>query len=397
MGIAPAARLLGLKVLDAEGRGYVSDVIAAIDHAVTLRRTFDVRVINVSVGAGVYESYETDPLAQATKRAVDNGIVVVTSAGNIGTDEHGRPISGAITSPGNAPWVITVGAASHEGTAARGDDTIAAFSSRGPTRLDGAAKPDLVAYGVGIESLADPRTTFYTTYEDYLLPGTRRLGHKPYLSLSGTSMAAPAVTGTIALMLEANPTLTPNAVKAILQFTAQERDGESYFAQGAGLLNARGAVRLAEYFADPRRAFPEPGDEIVGEWVAWSQEIVWGNARYAGGVPLPGSNAWALGVTWGADATASGQRIIWGATDADGIVWGESDDGIVWGESDEGIVWGEDDEGIVWGENDEGIVWGENDEGIVWGESSDGLVWGEAAGGVVWSEYRRRRAVPGRR
>ena len=117
--------------------------------------------------------------------------------------------------------MLTVGAASHEGTPRRGYDTLGGFSSRGPTAIDHAVKPDLVAYGVGIESSSDPNSTLYWTYADYLLAGTVRTPDRPYLSLSGTSMATPVVAGTIALMLEANPTLTPNAVKAILQYTAR--------------------------------------------------------------------------------------------------------------------------------------------------------------------------------
>ena len=100
---------------------------------------------------------------------------------------------------------------------------MAAFSSRGPTWIDFSAKPDLVAPGVGIESLADPQGTLYRELQDYLLDGARVSSYKPYLSLTGTSMAAPVVAGTVALMLEANPALTPNAVKAILQYTAEAR------------------------------------------------------------------------------------------------------------------------------------------------------------------------------
>src|SRR5207253_9074595 len=95
---------------------------------------------------------------------------------------------GGITAPGNAPWVLTVGASSHMGTIDRADDTMAAFSSRGPTAVDRAAKPDLVAPGVGIESLSDPRSAFYSTRAPYLLPGTVPTAYLPYLSPSGTSL-----------------------------------------------------------------------------------------------------------------------------------------------------------------------------------------------------------------
>jgi serine protease AprX len=121
--------------------------------------------------------------------------------------------------------VLTVGASSHEGTVIRADDVMASYSSRGPTYIDYAAKPDLVAPGTGIVSLSSPNSLFYLTKATYLLKGTFPYllpgGTKPYLSLSGTSMASPFVAGTVALMLQANPTLTPNLVKAILQYTAE--------------------------------------------------------------------------------------------------------------------------------------------------------------------------------
>ena len=83
--------------------------------------------------------------------------MVVAASGNYGHDQEGRIIYGGVTAPGNAPWVLTVGASSHMGTTDRSDDTIAGFSSRGPTAIDLVAKPDLVAPGVGIESLSDPQ------------------------------------------------------------------------------------------------------------------------------------------------------------------------------------------------------------------------------------------------
>src|SRR5439155_22944056 len=101
--------------------------------------------------------------------------------GNNGRGPEGHSRYGGITAPGNAPWVLTVGASSHMGTVAREDDTIAAFSSRGPTAIDGANKPDLVAPGVGLESLSDPNSYFYEARSQYLLSGTAATPYRPYL------------------------------------------------------------------------------------------------------------------------------------------------------------------------------------------------------------------------
>lgn len=340
-GMAPGAHLVGLKVLDAQGYGYISDVIAAIDYAIAIKDVYDIRIVNLSVASGVFESYHTDPLALAARRAVEAGIVVIAAAGNLGEDEAGEAQWGGITCPGNAPWVLTVGAASHQGTRPRGNDTLARFSSRGPTSIDFAAKPDLVAPGVGTESLSDPHSTLYSVYADYLLDGTRDTPYKPYLSLTGTSMAAPVVTGAVALLLEANPDLTPNAVKAILQYTAEVRDGESHLAQGAGLLNTLGAIRMARFFAEPKHRLPEPGDVIEQEYVEWSGHIIWGNHRVTSGIPLPGANAWSVDVMWGSEATSGGQPIVWGLRTGDNIVWSTgSGDNIVWSTGDvDQVLW----------------------------------------------------------
>jgi serine protease AprX len=405
-GVARRANLIALKALDDEGFGFVSNVIEAIDYAVANRTALGIRVINLSIGAGVYESYDTDPLAQATKRAVDAGIVVVTSAGNLGENAQHEPQFGGITSPGNAPWVLTVGASSHQGTVTRADDAVAPFSSRGPTWLDFSAKPDLVAPGVGIESLADPHSVLYGELQNYLLDGTRTVPYKPYLSLTGTSMAAPVVAGTVALMLEANPSLTPNAVKAILQYTAEAR-ARSPLAEGAGFVNARGALRLARFFARPQNGLGAPVDTIAGKSIKWARHLVWGNYRVTGGVPLPGSNAWATNVVWGESRTPSGALVVWGAANPDNVVWGERQgDNVVWGElTGDNVVWGESgNDNVVWGETHaDNVVWGEADaDNVVWGESCGGrncannVVWGEAeAGNVVWGERQADNVVWG--
>ena len=163
-GIAPDAALVALKVLDANGRGTISNAIAALDWVLAHHQQYNIRVVNLSVGAAVRESYWTDPLTLAAKRVADAGVVVVTAAGNLGKNARGRSRSTAASPrPGNAPWVLTVGASSTNGSLTRDDDSMATFSSRGPTYLDWSAKPDLVASGVGTISLSAPNSTFYAT------------------------------------------------------------------------------------------------------------------------------------------------------------------------------------------------------------------------------------------
>jgi len=410
-GIAPKANIIALKALDAEGKGRISHIIAALDWIVTNRVAYNIRVVNMSLGAGVFESYNTDPLTLAAKRAVDAGIVVVAAAGNYGKNKNGQTQYGAIGAPGNAPWVLTVGASSTEGTTDRRDDKMAGYSSRGPTMIDFLAKPDLVAPGTGTVSLASQDSLFYLTKAAFLVPG-KRLGllSQSYLTLSGTSMATPVVAGTVALMLEANPNLTPNMVKAILQFTAEEKRNVSYLAQGAGFLNTLGAVRLSRFFATGQKGQNYP------DMRSWSRHIFWGNRRVKGGVLTPGGTAWGLNIVWGDAHTPQGQNIVWGENCAynscdnivwgNNIVWGESDasDNIVWGNTDgDNIVWGNSnfdnivwgngaDDNIVWGNaGDDNIVWGNDCGGadcdnIVWGNTSDNIVWGNAEGldNIVW-------------
>jgi serine protease AprX len=406
-GVAPRANVIALKALDHEGKGRISNIIAALDWAISNRVQYNIRVINMSLGAGVFESYHTDPLTVAAKRAVDAGIVVVAAAGNMGKALNGHPQYGAISAPANAPWVLTVGASSTQGTTNRRDDKIAPYSSRGPTMIDFAAKPDLVAPGTGTVSLSTQNSLFYLTKTSLLMSGKRwGLAYQPYLTLSGTSMATPVVAGTVALMLEANPNLTPNMVKAILQYTAEVKRGYDFLTQGAGFLNTLGAVRLSRYFANGR-----PGDSYP-DMRSWSKHILWGNKRVKGGVLTPGGSAWALNIVWGDAIGPNGQNIVWGdncdtaacdnivwgnnivwgdSTDGDNIVWGNTDgDNIVWGNTlGDNIVWGNN---IVWGDSaDDNIVWGNDCGGadcdnIVWGNNADNIVWGNAEGidNIVW-------------
>src|SRR5215203_559895 len=270
-GIARGSRLISLKVLDASGRGTISNAIQAIDYVIANRTKHNIRVINLSVGAAATESFFTDPFTVAAWRAVQAGITVVAAAGNFGRDASGNTQYGGITAPGNAPWVLTVGAYNHMGTVGPADDAVAAYSSRGPTAVDLLSKPDIVAPGTRIVSLASGGSTLATARPQDLVAGTTAALGLPYLTLTGTSMAAPAVAGTAALMLQANPALTPNAIKAILQYTARTAANTSPHEQGAGFLNTAGAVQLARFFATATAGAVYPGDPT------WGRHLVWGN------------------------------------------------------------------------------------------------------------------------
>lgn len=395
-GMAPEAELISLKVLDRNGKGSISTIIEALDWVADNADAYNIRVVNLSLGAAVTQSYWIDPLALAARRLTERGIVVVSAAGNLGKNAEGQQQHGGIIAPGNAPWVLTVGASSTEGTARKSDDVVAGFSSIGPTRGDYLAKPDIVAPGKGIISLSSPGSTLYEANADYLTYGARSTGYPPYLSLSGTSMAAPQVTGAIALMLQANPRLTPNLVKAILQYTARQDPQYSPLQEGAGFLDVLGAVKLARFYASNR-----PGSRMPVE-KSWSQHIIWGNHEISGGYINPLANAWATNIVWGVATT---ENIVWGVQrDAENIVWGtvcgdESCGNIVWGVNDANganIVWGvrQEAENIVWGvAAADNIVWGVSAaENIVWGVTggqSENIVWGVACGGdncanIVW-------------
>jgi hypothetical protein len=202
-------------------------------------------------------------------------------------------------------------------------------------------------------------------------------------------MAAPVVSGTVALMLQANPHLTPNLVKAILQYTAQQYPGYSALREGAGFLNSFGAVTLAKFYVRPQR-----NDRVPTE-AGWSTQIIWGNHRLSGGVLNPNANAWALNVVWGAVKTlaASDDNVVWGTSGGDdNVVWGTAngDDNVVWGtdcggDDCDNVVWGtaDDTDNVVWGTADgnDNVIWGTaGDDNVVWGTADDdNVVWGTAS------------------
>ncbi len=284
-GIAFNANLLDLRVVGRDGSGYISDAIAAIGWMIANRDAYNIRVANFSIGAAVTQSYRTDPLCQAVERAVRSGIVCVVAAGNFGKDAAGNTVYGSILAPGNDPLAITVGATNTYGTQVRSDDAIASYSSRGPTLVDYVCKPDMVAPGTLIRSIAADQNYLTRTHK---LTVYEKSGRDIYMWLSGTSMSAPVVSGTVALMLDANPSLTPAMVKSILQFTAQSLPSLSgmdpllrMLTEGAGYLNADAAVRMAEAFKDDAGAQPN-GSQLLRGDNARLNELLYSSQKSAG-------------------------------------------------------------------------------------------------------------------
>jgi len=296
-GIAPRANLLSVKAIDRNGNSTISTVIQSIGYVISVKAQYNIKVINLSLGTAAMQSYKTDPLCQAVERAIAGGIVVC-AAGNFGHndtitgyDSAGKAIYqtvyGGIHSPGNDPKVITVGATKDpqqtletwSGNSGvnispspnplrRTDLQVASYSSRGPTLVDGIIKPDLVAPGTKIitTNSLDGATLTDQILPNSVLPLTGKSGSQPiakmYCQLTGTSFATPVVSGIVALMVQANQKLTPAEVKGILRLTAQQLPSlssknqiERMLSQGAGLVNAYAAVRLAQNVRpDPDRA-----------------------------------------------------------------------------------------------------------------------------------------------
>jgi subtilisin family serine protease len=246
-GVAPAADIVGIKVLDEVGQGRASAVIAGIAWAIAHKDDYNIRVLNISIGGNPVGPVKHDPIAMAVEAAWQRGITVVCAAGNEG--DFG---AGGVLSPGNDPFVITVGATDTRQTADVGDDVVAAYSSVGPTLFDEIAKPDLVAPGNRLISVRTQGSYIDLNFPENVIPladyaatgsfETSSTAVSNYLMLSGTSTSAPVVAGAAALMIGADPNLTPDDVKVRLMGTADPVAGASVHQQGAGTLDVDEAL-----------------------------------------------------------------------------------------------------------------------------------------------------------
>src|SRR5579864_1139530 len=344
VGIASNANLVNLRVLDAKGAGTDSAVIAAIQRAIQLKNTYNIRVINLSLGRRVSESYTLDPVCQAVEQAWKAGIVVVVAAGNYGRDNTMNTGGyGTVTVPGNDPYVITVGATNTHDTDVTSDDTITSYSSKGPTLLDHTIKPDLVAPGNRVVSLLANGSTLDLQSPADEVPSSSYGGYgkASYFYMSGTSMAAPMVSGTVALMLQRISNLTPDQIKIRLMKTA----GKTYPAHASATSSA------GSYYSVQDDIFTVGAGYLNVYGAVASNELPSGNSLSpvavrdsSGNVHLQGdaASAWATSITWGSSIT-------WGdnVLQSDSILWGSS---LVWGSSlDAGytILWGDS---ITWGD-----------------------------------------------
>jgi serine protease AprX len=228
IGVAPMVNIINVKVSNDDGSALMKDIVLGLQWVLENKDKYNIRVINLSLNSTVAESYNSSPLDAAVEILWFNGVVVVVSAGNKG--------NGAIYPPANDPFVITVGAVDDKGTASITDDKLADFSAYGSSE-NGSVKPDLVAPGVNI--------TARIVNLNMGLAGSHpanKVGSQ-YFRMSGTSMAAPMVSGTIALLLQDEPGLTPDQVKFRLMATANKSwAGYNTSKAGAGYLDVFAAV-----------------------------------------------------------------------------------------------------------------------------------------------------------
>ena len=323
-GVAPRANIVSVRVIDSNGHATLSRIFAGMQWVLANRTTYNIKVVNMSFGAAALSGYQNDLLASAAEMLTFAGLTVVIAAGNTG------PGPSTIASPATDPFVITAGAADDNGTVILGDDSVAIWSSRGPTAFDGIAKPDLIAPGRKMIGLRAPGSSIDSSYPDRRVtaPGAAT---PQYFTMSGTSMAAPVVAGVAALFLEQHPFASPLLVKQQLVGTAHPLVGVAVTDQGAGIVDAFAALTIR---ATGMGYTPYPASRAFAEQVyakLYGQPIVWRDLSFNGGVDSRGIR-WS-DITW-ADVTwddITWEDITWEAFSWLDITWED----ITW----EDITW----------------------------------------------------------
>ena len=251
-GAAPGANIISVKVAGFDGSTDVTHVLAALQWVVAHKDVYGIDVLSLSLGTDASMDYRLNPLNLGAEMVWKSGIVVVTSSSNRGD------APGTVTSPGDDPYVITVGASNHEGTVSLGDDRVPLFSGRGPTASNGIAKPDVVAPGVSTVSLNSPGSFIDQNYgATAALPGG-------YFKGTGTSMSTATVAGVVAQMLQSNPGLSPDQVKYRLTETAKPINDTDPNVAGNGVVDAYGAARSAATGAANQNVESSTGLGLLG-------------------------------------------------------------------------------------------------------------------------------------
>jgi serine protease AprX len=361
MGFAPDARIVSVKVADAHGATDVSQVLAGIDWVVQHAHDpgMNIRVLNLSFGTDASQSYTVDPLAYAAEVAWRAGILVVTSAGNSGA------ANGRLTLPAVDPFVLAVGADDTKSTASQTDDSIPSFSSLG----DGTRDPDVVMPGVHMQSLR-----VQGSYVDAQYASTGALNDR-FMRGSGTSEAAAAASGSVALLMSQFPNATPDQLKALVMTTASVLPHANAQAQGAGLLNLRNATGKKPT-ATTQSFLRSSGTgsldasrgsshlEINGVVLSGEQDVFGSTVDTSALASLEsGGTSWSGGAWNG---------VRWSGDDWSGIRWS----GAAWSGCDwAGVRWSSD----TWSNgNWDGVRW----SGTTWSSTTwDGLRWS----GMRWS------------
>ena len=369
------------------------------------RLRYNIRVINLSLGGAVTQGWRDDPICQAVERAYRAGIVVVASAGNFGKTADGRPIYGGITTPGISPFAITVGALNTKGTPWRSDDEVASYSSKGPTLFDRLIKPDIVAPGNRILSLAAPGSTIVREHPELVIGSGRDARATTVRNQHGGC----GCSGAVSLLLDRQSRLRTVAdphpasvLSRVFRCRGSCRwDGEpeclssAFDAEpGAALRRSPARRKGQRNSSSVRNQFPaqtpataqrqrrscgatqttssgvtqrtSSGATQTTSSGATPTHILWGNAETSSGVTQTTSSGATRTTSSGATRTTSS-----GVTPTTSS--GATRTNILWGNAN-AILWGNAN-AILWG-NSNAILWG-NAENILWG-NADAILWGNA-------------------
>lgn len=272
-GVAPDAKLVSLRVLDAHGAGTLADVVRAFDWLLQHRTQYRIKVVNLSWGTPQATSYNTDILSGLVESAWFAGVTVVAASGNAG--------AGTISSPASDPFVLAVGSFADQGTTKLNDDRESGFSSRATT-LDGFAKPDVLAPGEHVLSLRVAGDTYLDANGNPVgLPTDR------YIKMTGTSAAAAFASGTVALISAAHPFWSPNQVKGAI--VASGRSIPQASAKGLDAARALTTAAVANQNVLPSKLLLDmltksgllKGNGITWEDITW-ESLTWESITWDG-------------------------------------------------------------------------------------------------------------------